>query len=160
MKKLLILAVVRLICTANIVAQECNLCGTWSGTYTFPYIGQKKIVLRINKGNTKYRIRVKESNIEGGDTYYYNNCIITSFSENYIKWYVETPMEYDGELNQYIQARMYFSVYFSDGVLLYSDEGRYTDYYNRSKQHIDRIDFPSPPYLRNVELFNEEEGNW
>ncbi len=68
MKRLLILAVISLVCTANLVAQECDLCGTWIYHYPGYYVDGEEICpkqdryLRIDEKDGNWFVSIKYGN--------------------------------------------------------------------------------------------------
>lgn len=92
MKKILSLALLLLSLTTVVVAQECELCGTWTVTRRV-FINEDnttcKIFIRITQHGERYSVKVKELyTYDDGSTKntYWHECNSISVSGNTISW--------------------------------------------------------------------------
>lgn len=102
MRKVLFVAMLCVLSTLRMYAQNSPFVGTWEGTYTIQYPDpdsesmkdeQRKIIIRIKQYDDEYVIKVKTFPVKDpSDVKYWNDCNITYSDEQQIKWnsYIST----------------------------------------------------------------------
>lgn len=167
MKKAFILLFV-LLGISNCFAQECNLCGTWSGVFKVFLDGDnttERLYIKIKRNGEKYTVRVKQIYIyddQSAKTYYWHDCTNVHVNGNIIGWRSfshqvddndDGHWKYNGKI---IDVAKYYNVCtatYDNGILYFSQmvEG---EYFGRNGGKIGEIHQPAYPIK---ELYKEED---
>ena len=152
MRKRLYLAIIALAFVLSGNAQECDLCGTWTGVFKcFDDVldnTTRRPYVRINKYGDKYMVRVKDVytyNDDSSKTFYWDDCFGVYVNSNTIYWksYSHKDDYWDGDTSngKEIALAKYYKVCtatMDNGVLHFSEtiEGDYFDSYgNKIGEH-------------------------
>lgn len=171
MKRLLILTVVSLICTANVVAQESKLVGTWEGTLTSDIPDpnsdgtmdyQFKVFVRIKQYDEDFIVRMKfVPQDEHSKGKYFDNSTIIGSSSTSLTWNCGSAKSYD--CGYVVNGQTVYSAEFSYNCSVLFDKGRllysyymHTIYKNKNGNIIGTHD---TPILCKTYLYQQEE-NW
>ena len=104
MKKLLLFAIFSLVC-CSISAQDCDLCGTWSGVFRLFNDGDnttQRTYIKIKRYGDKYVVQVKQVYTyedQGSKTYYWHECTDVKVNGNLITWKSFSSRESNEDVN-------------------------------------------------------------
>ena len=169
MKKAFIL-LVALLGLSNCFAQECNLCGTWSGVFKVFLDGDnttERPYIKIKRYGDKYVIQVKEVytyNDQSSKTYYWHECTEVNVNDNVISWRSFSHQSDDNEDGHWrhngkaIDIAKYYNVCSArlDNGILYFTQTVEGYYYGRNGEKIGEYHQPAYP---TKELFKDDD-NW
>ena len=175
MKKTL-LAILYLLVSASVFVSaqnnQCVMCGTWEGIYTFPMPAsapeggfedvQFKRIIRIEQYGTDYIVRVKDMPISNPtDVHYWNECYVTYSDDEKIDCssYVSTDYDWDntkknGKVISSAKYEFIFSLLFKAGRIAYVGH-LHTTYMDVNGAVICTHDNPT----ERIPLYNEDD-NW
>ncbi len=161
MKKLLLLLMFAFE-SCNLLAQDCNLCGTWIGVFRVFLDGDnttKRLYIDIKKTyRDKYVVRVKEVytyNDQSSKTYYWHECMDVNANKNVITWKSFSHQIDDNEDGGYEKYYYVCTARVDNGILYFKQmvEGFY---YGRNGEIIGEYNQPAYP---TKELYKDED-NW
>lgn len=167
MKKAFIIAFIGLMSVVAVNAQECELCGIWTGKFRVNYDDYtvNQIYISINKYGERYIVKVKEAytyDDQSSKTYYWNDCTNVTVNGNVISWksFSHDHDDWgDYRVNGVVvdRSKSYYkcTAVLDNGILLFSQtvEGIYFD------KHGNVIGEHHQPPFPTKELF-KEENNW
>lgn len=166
MKKLLLLVIFTLVC-CSISAQDCDLCGTWSGVFKVFNDGDnttQRLYIKIKRYGGKYVVQVKEVyDYEGqsSKTYYWHECTDVKVNGNLITWTSFSHQYEDGHLKQNGRVIDIAKIYYVcsarlDDEILYFTQKVEGYYYARNGELIGEHHQPAFP---TKELYKNDD-NW
>lgn len=158
--------IISLFCLTTAMAQESPFVGTWEGTYTIPIDDtkneQRKVVVRINKYENDYVVRMKTMSAEDpSKVKYWDNLNVTNSSPTSLSWNFGSATSYD--CGYVVNGQIVYSADFSYNCIVIFNNGRlsysysmHTVYKNRNGSVIGTHDTPT---LAKTYLY-KEDGNW
>lgn len=130
MKKYIALIIACLMCSINAIAQESKFVGTWTGTYRnfFTDYQDRKIMMRINKIDNDYQVRIKSYGIKDTlDCQYFPDCYDVENDGAVLKWYhkISSEIREDNDYYKnygavYSDGKCYAKVKYSSGALYFT----------------------------------------
>lgn len=130
MKRIMSLLVLCIVLATNAIAQDSKFVGTWTGTYRNGYTDYKdrKIVVRIDKINDEWQVRVKDYNPKDtSDCTYREGIYGIEHNGSILEWYQKINFKISQEEKEMFygadfgERKSYARVEYSGGVLLYTD---------------------------------------
>ena len=165
MKRFLIITILNLFGIYNSFSQtDCKMCGTWIGNFkvwTERHHEETdyKIIVRVQKKDSSYTLRVKEYDIRSGEVFYWRPCTITSCSENEITFYIAEPMKWDVIDQSYFTYTSYYTLTYSKGLLYYNQDSYTIHEYDNNKRHMGTMNEPGKDCYNNIPMYNDDK-NW
>lgn len=167
MKKLLLFVIFTLVC-CSISAQDCDLCGTWSGVFRLFNDGDnttQRTYVKIKRHGDKYVVQVKDVYTyedQSSKTYYWHECTDVKVNGNLITW-KSFSHQYDDDgqskhNGRVIDVAKYYYVCSArlDDAILYFTQKVEGYYYARNGELIGMYNQPAYP---TKELFKNDD-NW
>ncbi len=150
------------ITTITFAQEDCKICGTWSGNFKawkerYNEDVDNKLIVRIRKWDDTYTVRVKEIDIRSGDIFYWRTCTVTSSNENSISFYIAEPMTWDEQFNVYYTYTSYYTIIYSNGVLLYNQDSYKIVDYDINKMFLKTTNWPGKKQYSNVSMYKDDE---
>lgn len=167
MRKTLLL-IVTILGISNCFAQECNLCGTWSGVFKVFLDGDnttERPFIKIRRYGDKYVVQVKEVytyNDQSSKTYYWHECTDVNVNDNVISWrsFSHQVDDWDGERHngKLIAKSKHYKVCTAtlDNGILHFSETITGDFFDRYGNKIGEFHQPAYP---TKDLFKDDD-NW
>lgn len=172
MKKIIALTLIMLPLALPLFAQDdCKMCGTWIGTYSFPLpdpdpdgdiVNENyKMFVRVKQYGNNYSIRVKTFPIKETDNIkYWNDCEVTAVSEDVISFSSFVRDSYDWSNSDRKNGRVISKTsYWNICTLTYSNnklilsQHLHTEYYDQNGTLIGTHNNP----LSSISLYQDDD---